>query len=135
MKRKQDQKGFTLIELMIVVVIIAILAAVGYPAYTDQVESTRRDSMKGTMMELAAALEHYRAQRFSYSGADANVPMPSNDYFDVAVVVDGDNRGYTVTATPKGVMAGTGGLVMNSDGQTCFVKGATTCTPGTDPAW
>ena len=42
LRRRQRQAGFTILEIVIVVVIIGILAAIGYPAYQDQAEKTRR---------------------------------------------------------------------------------------------
>jgi type IV pilus assembly protein PilE len=55
----KKQKGFTLIEVMIVVVIVAILAAVAIPSYQDSVRKTRRADAKEGLMRIAALQERY----------------------------------------------------------------------------
>lgn len=130
------QQGFTLVELIIVVIIIGILAAIAIPNYNRQVQEGRRSAMQGDMMDYAARLEVYRSQRFSYEGAAAAIPAPQSDFYNVALQVGNDNTTFTITATPTGTMAGTGVLILNSRNQTCFVAGAATCNPN-DPsqAW
>ena len=51
------EKGFTLIELMIVVAVIAILAAIAYPTYQDSVRKSRRADAKAALLELAQWME------------------------------------------------------------------------------
>jgi len=53
------QRGFTLIELMIAVVIIAILAAVGYPSYTEYINRGKRAEGKSALMRAAQQMERY----------------------------------------------------------------------------
>lgn len=53
------QRGFTLIEVMIVVVIVAILAAVAIPSYQNSIQKTRRADAKETLTRVAAAQERY----------------------------------------------------------------------------
>ncbi|WP_339344931.1 type IV pilin protein [uncultured Alcanivorax sp.] len=136
----EQQQGFTLVELMIVVMIVAILAAIGYPSYTRYVQDTRQAEAQGEMMALSGALERYRAKNFSYEDANTKLSelspvLANSDYFSTAISVTGTgSQQYEITTTPKtGLMTGTEVLKLNSEGQTCMkVSG---CTIGTDDSW
>jgi len=139
----KKNKGFTLVELMITVLIVSILAAIGYPMYTGQVKKTRRADAQGQMHAFASAMEQYRSQHFSYEDATIALVMPSLAASDAYVFVLPPpvpplDQSYTLTATPIAgtVLDGDGVLIINSQGQTCWVEGAAVCDP-TDPtqAW
>lgn len=110
---KVCNKGFTLIEVMITVVIVAILASIAYPSYTRYVQNTREAEAKGQIMEYASQLEAFRAKNFTY-------PAPGDDAIRLAprdlinsdayapVYARPNPHTYTITATPEGVMAGSG---------------------------
>jgi type IV pilus assembly protein PilE len=66
----KSEIGFTLIELMIVVAIIGIIAAIAYPSYLEQVKSTRRTDAQGALASFANAMERYYTQNNTYIGAD-----------------------------------------------------------------
>lgn len=57
--RKARQRGFTLIEAMIVVVIVAILAAIAYPSYLEQIRKANRSVAKSGLLEVANKQMHY----------------------------------------------------------------------------
>ena len=63
---KHLHKGFTLIELMIVVAIVAILASIAYPAYTDSVRKGKRAQARTALAELMQQQERYMTQRNCY---------------------------------------------------------------------
>jgi len=81
-----SKKGLTLIELLIVIVIIGILAAVAIPSYTNYMVRARRADAKTGLEQLRAAQEMRRAERGSYSTNVAElrttwgVPQTAGDY-------------------------------------------------------
>ncbi|MGI4777786.1 MAG: type IV pilin protein [Janthinobacterium lividum] len=64
--RQGGQRGFTLIELMIVVAIVAILAAIAYPSYQESVRKGRRAEARTALLELMQQQERYMTQRGTY---------------------------------------------------------------------
>lgn len=67
--------GFTLIELMIVVAIIGLLAAVAYPAYTDSVRKGNRAEARAALMNLLQQQERYLTQMNTYETFSAGTPV------------------------------------------------------------
>ena len=61
------QRGFTLIEVMIVIVILGILVTVGLPSYQDSIRKSRRADGMAALMELSARQERFYAQNSVYS--------------------------------------------------------------------
>lgn len=106
------QRGLTLIELMIVVVIMGVLLAVAYPSYLDSVRKGRRADGIAALTALQQAQERYRANSPTYGNlkvaADA-ATLPNaaalrtspNAYYTL-VVADNSAVGYTLTATAVG---------------------------------
>lgn len=70
-------RGFTLIELMIVVAVVAILAAIAYPSYEQHVRKTYRADAKADLMELASFMERYYTENSTYVGADITTVFTS----------------------------------------------------------
>jgi len=97
--------GFTLIELMFVVAIVAILLALAYPSYLDSVRKSRRADAKATLMDRAQSLERCFTRFNAYN--DGNCPNPvglsEKGYYDVTV--DRTATTWTLTATPVGDQA------------------------------
>lgn len=66
MRSRTKPKGFTLIELMIVLAIIGILAAIAYPSYRDSVRKSRRADAKTALLELASWMERNYTLAYQY---------------------------------------------------------------------
>jgi len=111
----KKMKGFTLIELMIVVVIVGILAAVAYPSYQDSVRKSRRADAQGVLMGLAGAMERHYTNNNTYkgagpSGADTGAPAiyakkspkdGTNTYYELTIKAATANT-YSLKADAKG---------------------------------
>lgn len=66
--RRGRERGFTLIELMIVVAVVAILAAIAYPSYQEYVRKARRAQAKADLVELAQMAERFHTVNNTYDG-------------------------------------------------------------------
>lgn len=99
-------RGFTLIELMIVVVIVAILAGIALPAYTDYVRRGKLAEAFSSLSDMQSKMEQYFQDQRTYVGACAAgtvAPVPTGKYFNF-VCSNLTATTYTVTAT--GVASG-----------------------------
>ena len=101
------QKGFTLIEVMIVVAIVGILSAIAYPSYTEYIRRGHRAEARAGLLQGAQWLERAATATGTYpltAAFPAALKTVPNDRYDVAAVSDGAT--YTLTATPKGAQVG-----------------------------
>ncbi|WP_303783956.1 type IV pilin protein [Azovibrio restrictus] len=96
--------GFTLIELMIVVAIVAILASIALPAYNDYVIRSKIPEATSGLSGLRVKLEQYFDNNRTYVGFNCAANVPSSKHFNFAC--DLGANAYTITATGKDTMAG-----------------------------
>ncbi|GAA4873986.1 type IV pilin protein [Ferrimonas pelagia] len=90
--------GFTLIEVMITVAIIAILAGIAYPSYQDQVRSSRRVAAMETLIKMQLAQEEYHLENGQY-GSATDLGSYVLDHYSVSVTTS--TSGYTLSVTAK----------------------------------
>ncbi len=117
--KMRGKQGVTLIELMIVVAIVGILAAVAIPAYNDYVTRSRRSDAFTALETVRAAQEMYRAEQGVYANnfnllAGCDTGMAGNNY--TLALNWGDNTHYTVDATPQNTQAGDFPFRIDQDG-------------------
>ena len=141
-------QGFTLIELMIVVAIIGVLAAIAYPSYQSYVIKTKRADMMSEMHNIASEIEARKLAQGSYSNISDQVktdfakayPEQGTALYDVSIeptTLTPPNNTLTakwiITATPKTgtQMAGDGNLTLNYQGIKCrMIDSVNTCGSG-----
>ena len=99
MVRKHSQSGFTLIELVIVIVILGILAAVAIPKYEDMREQARVATLKGQLGSIRSAI----AIQYARNALNGNATFPTLDgtiFADGRVPKDPVNNSLAVKTTP-----------------------------------
>jgi type IV pilus assembly protein PilE len=103
-------RGFTLVELMIAVAVVAILAAVAMPSYREHVAASRRTDAKSALLAAAQALERYYTERGTYTGATLGAtglyPTTSPDGYYTLAITTLSADGYTLRATRRGGQTG-----------------------------
>ena len=106
--------GFSLIELMIVITIVAILVAVAYPNYTDSVRRSNRSDGRAALLLAAQNLERYFTENNTYLGAtiaeDPDTDIWATDtsaegYYILDFSVEPTATTYTLRATATGTQA------------------------------
>jgi len=116
--RRQFVKGFTLIELMVVVAIVAIIAAIALPSYGEQAAKSRRSDAVRALGQLQLNLERWRAENpcygqsgvggcptFTASGTYPAVPGATDSPYYSIAIASATTTGYSITAAPRAASA------------------------------
>ncbi|MFT7286851.1 MAG: type IV pilus assembly protein PilE [Halieaceae bacterium] len=125
--------GFSLIELMIVLVVLGILVAVAVPSYRNSIARSQRVDAQSALLGFSQAMERFFTQNYTFEGAAAGgnaTGIPLGTVFSAVAPIDGDaiynlsitaadDSGYTLRATPvaNGPQDGDGFLQLDSLGR------------------
>lgn len=108
---KGQGRGFTLVEVMIVVVLIGVVSGLAYPAYVNHVVKARRGDAHAMMLAAAVKQEQFYAQRGSYTadmrelGYPVDPAVSEKRFYQIDATLSGSGQGYTLTATRSGVQS------------------------------
>ncbi len=130
----KKELGFTLIELMIVVAIVAILSAIALPAYTDYVIRGRIPDATSNLATKRVQMEQFFQDNRTYAGAPACADdNTSSRFFTFTCVVNG--TAYTLTATGTGAMAGFSYTLNQANAKASNITYSGWSNPATNNCW
>jgi len=139
--KKRNDHGFTLIEVMVVVAIVGILAALAYPSYSDSVRRGDRAAARSALLESQQFMERLYAANSRYSTAVDGTGEPllparlqaipaESPKYDLTVSAVTLNS-YTLTATPRSATEPCGNLTLTNTG----VKGRSSTALSVQECW
>lgn len=109
----RKQSGFTLIELMLVVAVIAILAAVAFPSYQEQVRKSKRTEVQAELIDIASRLQQYKSTNFNYKinattaidltklGFSSATPLSQNGLYTLNLSFNPAATSWVLSAVPS----------------------------------
>lgn len=122
-RRPANPAGFTLIEVLVALTIVAILAAVALPGYHESIRRGRRAEARVGLLQAAHWLERVATRTGSYLHDEADFPetlkgVPSQSYVIAFEASEAKGSGYTLTAIPRGAQVGDrcGGFTLDQTG-------------------
>lgn len=117
----KKQKGITLIELIVVMVIIGVLASIAIPTYSEAMRKGKRRAAQSVMMDIASREQQFFVANRVYGDETAlgvaSLPPEISDFYDLGITVDaGPPPGFTISMTAKGTQLVDGDLSLTSQG-------------------
>lgn len=128
---RNNNTGFTLIELMIVVAVIAIITTLAFPSYRDYVRRSNRAAAQSQMLDISNREQQYLLANRDYTNSlttlNYTLPTEVSQYYSAAISLDCDANGtadasegkppcFIITLTPTGDQVKDGTLVLSSTG-------------------
>jgi type IV pilus assembly protein PilE len=130
-------RGYTLVELMIAVGVVALLGAIAYPSYASYVGKSRRSDATVALLGAAQAMERFYSEHATYTGATLGSTglypgSSSHGYYSLAITAQSAS-GFAISATPTGAQENDacGTYTYNETG----TKGVTGGTLGAAACW
>ena len=129
------RKGMTLIEIMIVVALIAIMAAVATAIYRPYIKKARRSDAFTALKACYTAQEMYRAENGQYATSFSDLSgcnsTSAGDHYTLSLVADANGTWFSVIADPQGSQAGDYAFCINENGDEYYGSdGASGRCPG-----
>jgi len=108
--RAARNRGFTLTEVMVTVVIVAILGAIALPSYKNQIQKSRRSDAKSALIGAAGQMERYMTERGTYAtatlGSGGVYPSTTQNGYYTLSLANLTASTYTLRAAPAGAQVG-----------------------------
>jgi type IV pilus assembly protein PilE len=126
---RHRQGGFTLIELMMVIAIVGILAAIGYPSYINSTIKSNRAAAQSYLMDLAQAQQQFFNDSRTYAADEAalGISIPARvgaSYTIGFTLVAGPPPTFTISATPKAGSRQVGDGILSIDNTGTKLRGS-----------
>lgn len=143
----KHSKGFTFIEVLIVIAIIGIISAVAYPMFKNSGYKTRRADCQSQMLAISQEIEKQKLAYKRYTAIPMNKLGLSgtgtgnckDGMFSLSMtpVAAGKltSNNWTLTASPQSAMEGTGTIKLDYKGQKCWKKDQNDCTLSATSTW
>lgn len=143
------QKGFTLLEVMIVVAILGVLLAIAIPSYQNYVIKVKRGEMKTSLMSISQSLQRYQVANKTFANvknspqfqklanaSGENYPQSGQALYTVKLELNANNRDWVLTATPIAAKSQErdGHIMLNNQGHKCWTKGQS-CSLSATSKW
>ncbi len=104
--KKNGQKAFTLIELMVVVAIVGILSSIAYPSYQSHIQRTKESEARTALVSFASAMSQYYLEGMTYKGAAGSLASPADTgapwIFSSKVPIDSGTKTYDLKINAAG---------------------------------
>lgn len=108
--KRPTNLGFTLIELMVVVALVAILAAIAFPSYAQFMQRSRRAEVQALLQDIALKQQQrlldVRAYANTLAALNVGIPSSVSPHYAIAIALGaGGAASFTLTATPQGAQS------------------------------
>lgn len=145
----KKEKGFTLIELMVVVAIVGMFATTARPFFKEYQLETNRGDVQAEMLRIAQQLHFHYAVNSTYTGANPLGTTNKIDYpakkplYEIALTLNNNATtsqngvGFLLKATPKAntIMKGDGAICLNHRNEKHYAAKSTNCSPTETTTW